>query len=64
MFRPMLVRRLFLASLLPLTVLLGSVGVDVYAIVQGRPAVTAASPGVAFPQPGPRRYPPGYRAGY
>ncbi len=56
--------RLPLRAILPLAVLLGSIGVDIHAILSVRPALTTAlSSGPAVPLPGPRRYPPGYRAG-
>jgi hypothetical protein len=57
-----MVRRRFLSILLPATVLIASVGVDLYQTLALRsPILTQAGSKTAFPKPGPRRYPPGYQ---
>jgi hypothetical protein len=56
-------RHFLLGYLLPAAILSGSVGVDIYSFILAKmhdPLMVSLKP--AFPKPGPRRYPPGYRA--
>lgn len=56
-------RRFLLVYVLPAAILSGSVGVDTYSVMLAKmhdPSMVSLKP--AFPKPGPRRYPPGYRA--
>jgi hypothetical protein len=53
---PVFRRHFILSGLL----LFASVGVDTYKSAVSEPTLTTGSK-TMFPQPGPRRYPPGYR---